>query len=56
MKKQKDKWQNICRMKGLTHEKLAEMLEITRPTLYKRVVDNKWKKSQIITLKTLGIL
>lgn len=48
----------ILKQKGITmtHDELAKKLEITRTTMYIRFNDGKWKKSQKITLKKLGIL
>lgn len=42
--------------KGITHEALADKLEISRPTMYKRFISGKWKKHQKITLKKLGLI
>ncbi len=48
--------QSILKEKGLSHEALAEKLEITRPTMYKRFISGQWKASQKRTLKRLGLL
>lgn len=42
--------------KEITQEVLAEKLEISRGTLLTRFKDNKWKKSQLATLKELDLL
>jgi len=47
--------QDILKEKGISHEVLAEKLEVSRPTMYKRFVSGKWKTSQLRTLKKLGL-
>jgi DNA invertase Pin-like site-specific DNA recombinase len=37
----------------MTYEDLAKKLGITRPTLYARLAENKWKKGEIALLEKL---
>jgi len=47
--------ENTLKEKNITKVELAEKLEITRATLYKRLEDQKWKKHQLSILSKLGL-
>lgn len=49
-------WKAKLKLKGMSHEDLAEKLEITRKTMYKRFNDGMWKNHQKKTLKKLNLL
>jgi len=36
-----------------THEEVSIMIGISRPTLYKRIATDKWKKAETAIIKTL---
>lgn len=39
---------------AVSKQHMADTLEISRPTLDKRIKDHKWKFSQISTIKVFG--
>ena len=41
---------------GRNKKWLAEQLGISRPTLYKKLDDNFWSVSELIKLKTIGLI